>query len=349
MKKLIKIWSFIIIAVMLFSLLPLTSCESGTTITVFNWGDYIDEDILKTFKEETGIQVNYSTYARNEDMYEKVKRNPSSYDIVVPSDFMASKMITEGMAEKLDFSNIPNFSNIDNQFIGLSYDPTSEYTVPYMWGTMGILYNTTMVDEVVDSWDILWDEKYSKQIFMYESMRDIMSGVQKKLGFSVNDTNMDNLNAVKTALFEQKPLVQAYMDENIKDKMIGNEGALAMLFSGDAMYCINENDELDYIVPKEGSIVWSDVILIPKGSKNKTEAEMFIDFLCRPDIALANTEYIGYSTPNAETYKLLPEDLQNNIIYWPTEEILSRCDVLLDLGEFTKEYNKAWTEILAAR
>jgi len=334
---------------LLVSAIPLAACSSGTTINVYNWGDYIDEDILKSFTKETGIRVNYSTYARNEDMYEKVKQDPSSYDIVVPSDFMVYKMINEGLVEKLDFNNIPNFKNIDERFVGLEYDPTNEYSVAYMWGTMGVLYNTTMVDEEVDSWDILWDAKYSKQIFMYESMRDVMGSTLRRLGFSANDKNTDNINAVKQALIEQKPLVQAYVDENIKDKMIGREGALAMVYSGDAIYCIEENDELEYIVPKEGSTVWADAIVILKGSKHKAEAEKFIDYLCRPDIALKNTEYIGYSTANAEAFKLLPEELQNNEVYWPPDDVWDRCEVMVDLGSFTQEYVQAWTEILSVR
>jgi spermidine/putrescine transport system substrate-binding protein len=327
----------------------LTSCSGGVTINVYNWGDYMDPDVLKMFTAETGIRVKYSTYARNEDMYERIRRGDAGYDVVFPSDHMISKMIEENLLEKLDFSNIPNFSNIDERFTGLMYDPLNEYSVPYMWGTMGIMYNTTMIDEVVDSWDILWDAKYANQIFMYESMRDIIAVAQIRNGFSVNDKNLDNLHVVRASLFEQKPLVQAYLDESIKDKMIGREGALAMVYSGDALYSIEENPELHYVVPNEGSIVWYDAAVIPIGANHKAEAEMFINFLCRPDIALMNTEYVGYSTPNAEAFKLLDEDWQNDIIYWPTDEILRRCEVLLDLGEFTREYDRIWVEVLASR
>jgi len=341
--------SILVIATLLTSGILFTACEARVTINVYNWGDYLDTDVLKAFTKETGIRVRYSTYARNEDMYERIRRGGSGYDVVFPSDHMISKMIEEDLLEKLNFSNIPNFSNIDENFIGLMYDPLNEYSVPYMWGTMGILYNTTMVDEVVDSWDILWDEKYANQIFMYESMRDIIAVAQIRNGFSVNDRDLDNLHTVRANLFEQKPLVQAYLDESIKDKMIGREGALAMVYSGDALYSMEENDELSYVVPKEGSIVWYDSMVIPKGSNNKTEAEMFINFLCRPDIALLNTEYVGYSTPNAEAFKLLPEDWQDDETYWPSEEIVKRCEVLLDLGDFTKEYDRIWMEVLATR
>jgi len=347
MNKLIRLCGLALL--LIAGMVPLTSCGSGVTINVYNWGDYIDEDVLADFTKETGIRVNYSTYARNEELYEKIKRGASDYDVVVPSDFMISRMVNEGLLEKLDFSNIPNFSNIDRRFTGLTYDPSDEYSVPYMWGTLGIIYNTEMVDDVVDSWDILWDEKYSKQIFMYESMREIISIGQKRFGFSINDRNTDNLNMVKASLIEQKALVQAYVDESVKDKMIGNEGALAVAFSGDAIYSIEENPALDYIVPKEGSNLWFDALVIPKGSKHKKEAEAFINYLCRPDVALKNTEYVGYSTSNAEAFKLLPEEIQNDPIYWPSDDVLERCEVMIDLGEFTSEYDRAWTEILSVR
>jgi len=329
--------------------LAAASCGFGPSINVYNWGDYIDEDILKTFTQETGIRVKYSTYARNEDMYARVSRGASSYDLVFPSDHMISKMIDENLLEKIDFENVPNYANVDERFTGLMYDPYNEYSVPYMWGTMGILFNTEMVDEEVDSWNILWDENYAKQIFMYESMRDIIAVAQIRLGFSVNDRDPYHLIPVRESLFQQKPLVQAYLDESIRDKMIGREGALAMVYSGDALYCIEENGELDYVIPEEGSIVWFDAMVIPKGAKNKEGAEKFIDYLCRPDIALLNTLYIGYSTTNRETFNMLPAELREDPVYWPTDEMLARCEVLLDLGEANQEYDRIWTEVLAMK
>ncbi|MCL2707741.1 MAG: extracellular solute-binding protein, partial [Defluviitaleaceae bacterium] len=222
------------------------------------------------------------------------------------------------------------------------------YSVPYMWGTLGILYNTTMVDEEVDSWDILWDEKYSKRIFMYDSLRDSIGVALSRLGFSVNTLDASELEAAKKSLILQRPLVRAYMGDQVKHSMIGREGALSLVYSGDAIFCIEENAELDYAVPLEGSNVWFDAVVIPVGTQKKAEAEAFINFLCDPQIALLNTEYIGYSTVNSEAFKLLSDDLRNDPIYWPPDDVLERCAPFLDLGPFLAEYNRAWTEILAS-
>jgi spermidine/putrescine-binding protein len=262
---------------------------------------------------------------------------------------MIERMINEDMLEKLNFDNIPNMKYTDARFRNLPYDPYEEYSVPYMWGTVGILFNTDMVDEVVDSWDILWDEKYANNIFMYSSLRDTLGVALIRQGFSLNSTDLDELNAAKLSLIEQKPLVRAYLDDAVRHSMIGGEGALAVVYSGDAFYCIGENSALDYVVPKEGSNVFYDAIVIPKGSKNKEGAEAFINFLCKPEIALLNTEYIGYATTNAGAFALLDEEWQNSPYYWTPDEIFYNCEAFRDLGDFLVEYNKAWTEVLASR
>jgi spermidine/putrescine-binding protein len=218
-----------------------------------------------------------------------------------------------------------------------------------MWGTLGILYNTGMVHEPVDSWDILWNAEYANNIFMYSSLRDTIGVSLIREGFSLNSTDINELNAAKAALIRQKPLVRAYLDDAVKHSMIGGEGALALVYSGDAMFCIEENGGLAYSVPKEGSNVFYDAMVIPKGSKNKKEAEAFINFLCRPDIALLNTEYIGYATTNAGAFALLDEEWQNDPVYWTPDDVYARCEAFRDLGDFLAEYNRAWTEILASR
>lgn len=336
----------LLITAFLFASL-LAGCSGGRSINVYNWGDYIDEEVLALFEEETGIRVNYDTYASNEAMYTKLKSGGASYDIAIPSDYMIEKMIREGMLEKIDWGNVPNAKNTHNRFRSLSYDPADEYSVPYMWGTLGILYNTALVDEPVESWNILWTPAYEDRIFMYNSQRDSLAVSLLRLGYSINTQNIDELNAAVRELILQKPLVRAYAGDSIKDSMVGNEGALAVVYSGDAMYAIEDNSDLDYIVPIEGSNVFYDAIVIPKGAKNKADAEKFIDFLCRPDIAAMNTEYIGYSTTNEAALALIDPEIAEDPIYWPDDEVFNRCEPFHDLGDFIKEYDRAWTEVLA--
>lgn len=321
---------------------------SGTTINVYNWGDYIDEDVLTTFTDETGIKVNYDYFDSNEIMYAKLKNSGTSYDIAFPSDYMIEKMIKEDLVYKLDFDNIPNYEHIDDRFKGLSFDPGNEYSVPYMWGTVGILYNTEMVDDPVDSWEILWNEKYKGKIFMYSSQRDSFIPPLRLLGYSINTTDVNELNEAKDLLIEQMPLVQAYVGDPVKDKMIGNEGALALVYSGDAIASMSLNDKLSYALPKEGSNMWFDNVVIPKTAKNKEAAEIFIDFLCRPDIAKANTEYIGFSTPNKTAIEELGDEYLSNPAYWTAEEEFDKLVVFTDLGDFIQEFDRAWTEVLAS-
>lgn len=321
--------------------------EDKTILNVYNWGDYIDETIIEEFEEEYGIEVNYETFATNEDMYVKIKSGGTNYDVAFPSDYMIEKMIKEDMLLKVDMNKINNFKHIGDRFKNLEFDPSNAYSIPYMWGTVGIIYNTKLVDETVDSWNILWNEKYEDQILMLDSQRDSIGVALKKLGYSLNTRNLDELNEAKDELIEQKPLVLAYVGDEVKDMMIGEEAALAVVWSGDAIYMMEENENLSYVVPKEGSNYWFDNMVIPSTSNHKEEAELFINFMTRPDISLRNTEYIGYSTPNIETMKMLDEEILNNKAAYPSEDELVGNEVFLDLGEFIKEYDKIWTEVKA--
>lgn len=296
MKKIIKaVVAMVLISTVIFIM---TGCgQSKPTLKVYNWGDYIDESIFKDFEEEYGIRIIYDTFATNEDMYIKIKAGGSDYDVAFPSDYMIERMISEDLLYEINYNNIPNYKYIGDEFKNFSYDPTNGYSVPYMWGTVGIIYNTTMVDDTVDSWDILWNEKYAKQILMLDSQRDSIGITLKKLGYSLNTKNVDELEAAKDALIEQKPLVLAYVGDEVKDKMIAGEAALAVVWSGDAVYMNWENPDLEYAIPKEGSNLWFDAMVIPKTSKNKENAELFINFMSRTDIAFKNADYIGYSTP----------------------------------------------------
>lgn len=336
----------------LATIFALTGCggssyENGV-VNIYNWGEYIDEDLLDKFEEETGIEVVYDTFDSNESMYVKLKSGGVNYDVVIPSDYMIEKMKNEDMLEEINFDNIPNYQYIREDLKGMSFDEEDKYSVPYFWGTVGILFNTTMVDDVVDSWDILWNEKYADQIFMYDSQRDSLAVALKKLGYSLNSTDENELLEAQQILIEQKPLVQAYFGDPIRDKMIGEEGALAVVYSGDAMFCMNENPNLDYAIPKEGSNTWFDSMVIPKGAENKENAEKFINFMTDPENALQNTKYIGYSTTNQETYDMLDDETKNSLAYWPSDEEIKNNEVYQSLeSETLSLYDKIWTEVLA--
>ncbi len=347
MKRKFKLASVFLIVAMIASVLAGCSSSDKQTLTVYNWGDYIDESVLDEFEEEFNVKVIYDTFSTNEDMYVKLKSGGSNYDVAFPSDYMIERMIKEDMLEKVDMSKIDNYKYIDDQFKNLEFDPNNEYSVPYMWGTVGILYNETMVTEPVDSWDILWDEKYEGQILMMDSQRDSIGITLKKLGYSLNSRNAEELDLAKEELIKQKPLVMAYVVDEVKDMMIGEEAALAVVWSGDAVVMIDENENLNYVVPKEGSNLWFDNMVIPKGSENKELAEEFINFMTRPEIALKNAEYIGYSTPNTETMELLDEETRNDEVAYPSDEVIENCEVFLDPSDFLKEYDRIWTEIKA--
>ncbi|CAI3203411.1 ABC transporter substrate-binding protein [Clostridium neonatale] len=334
----------------LISIGLLSSCVSSNntadngTVYFYNCGDYIDEDLLAKFTKETGIKVDYSTYDTNEIMYQKLKSTPGSYDLVIPSDYMIEKMIKEDMVEKLDFNNIPNYEYIDDTYKNLSYDPNNEYSVPYMWGTIGIIYDPAVVTEPVTSWDILWNTKYSgKQVIMFDSMRDTIAIGLDKLGYSINSTNPDEIAAATDELVKQKQTMDPlyYVDE-VKDKMINGEAALATVWSGDAAYIMSENPELKYVIPEEGSNKWFDAMVIPKGSKNKENAEKLINFLTDPENSKQNVDYIGYSTPNKATYEMLDDEVKKS---YPSKDVLDKCEIFVDLGDNLKLYDDAWMNI----
>lgn len=340
------------LVLLILSLVTLSLLFSGCkkdkpTLYVYNWGDYIDEDILEEFEKEAGVKIVYDTYATNEDMYVKIKSGGSSYDVIFPSDYMLTRMREEDMLEKIDLGKIPNSKHLDPKLLKTQFDPNSDYSLPYMWGTMGILYNTTMVDEVVDSWDILWDPKYAKEILMLDSQRDSIGAALLKLGYPLNTLDPQELAEAGRLLKEQKPLVLAYVIDEGKDKMVAGEATLALTWSGEAYYAIDENPDLAYAIPKEGTNLWFDVMAIPKGAKNKEAALKFMDFLNRPEIALRNAEYTGYATPNLAAKAMLPEEVQEDRGAYPQEEDLVNAEVFVNLGKTLKDYDRIWTEVKA--
>jgi spermidine/putrescine-binding protein len=347
MKIIRKIICF---ALVLALSLPLFACGGGSKVTlnVLNWGDYIDPALLRQFEDETGISVKYTTMTSNEEMLVKLASPDNIYDVCFPSDYIIEKLIADDLLYKIDQANIPNLKNIDSRFLDLSFDPGNQYSVPYMWGTVGILYNITMVTDPVDSWNILWDEKYAGEILMYDSMRDTIGITLKKLGYDINTRNEEDILAAQEALIAQKPLVRAYLTDDIKMELINGNAAMGVVYSGDAVYCISENPDLAYVVPKEGSNVWFDNIIIPKTSQHTAEAEKFINFLCDAKDAAQNSDYIGYSTPNAAALALMGSDYIDDPTYNPPQDVLDRCQIYHDLGDFVKVFSDAWTKVKAA-
>ena len=337
----------LILLILVLLSLTMTACREKPTLYVYNWGDYIDEGIIAEFEEETKLRVVYDTYATNEDMYVKIKSGGSNYDVIFPSDYMLTRMREEDMLDKLDKTAIPNAQHIEERFRGLEYDLNDEYSVPYTWGTVGILYNTTMVDEVVDSWDILWDPKYSKQILMLDSQRDSIAVALLKLGYSINTLDPDEIAEAGELLKEQKPLVLAYVVDEGQDKMIAGEAALAVVWSGEATVARMQNPDLAFAVPKEGTNLWFDVMAVPKGANNKAGAMRFINFMNDPEIALRNAEYTGYSTPNLAAREMLPRDVTTDRSIYPEEEDLVDAEIFVNLGQTLSLYDRIWTEVKA--
>ncbi|MDD2481516.1 MAG: spermidine/putrescine ABC transporter substrate-binding protein, partial [Lutispora sp.] len=347
MKKILK--NILVFTLAISMALSLVGCggEKKIQLKVYNWGDYIDQSIIEDFEKKYNIDVVYDEFATNEEMYAKIKAGANDYDILVPSDYTIKRMIDEDMLHKLDMNNIPNYEYIDERFKNLAYDPNNEYSVPYMWGTVGILYNKTMVEEPVDSWKILWNEKYNKQILMLDSLRDSIGITLKMLGYSLNTKDDKELNDAKEMLIKQKPLVLAYVGDEVKDKMIGGEAALAVVWSGDAVYMKRENPDLEYVIPKEGSNIWFDAVVIPNSSERKKEAELFINYLCDSEVAFKNADFIGYATPHVEAIKKLPMELTSDKSAYPEDSDLKNSEVLEDLAGSLTKYDRIWTEVKA--
>lgn len=321
-------------------------------VIVYNWGEYIDPETIRMFEEESGIKVIYDEFETNESMYPKVESGAVAYDIACPSDYMISRMIQNGMLSEIDYDKMPNAKkNIGAQYYEQSrgFDPENKYAIPYCWGTVGILYNKTMVDEPITRWAQLWDEKYADNILMQDSVRDAFMVAEKLSGNSMNTLDAEELEAAKNMLIKQKPLVQAYVVDQVRDKMIGGEAAIGVIYSGEAIYTQKENPDLVYVIPEEGTNVWIDSWVILKNAPNKENAEKFIDFMCREDIALMNFEYITYSTPNVAARELIEEeDIRNSEIAFPDLSQYDNLETYVYLGEDGDYlYNELWKEVKA--
>lgn len=344
-------------ALILCILIAFSACAMGSAsasaeeLTVFNWFDYIDPAVIDLFEEETGITVKYVNFTTNEEMYTKLEAGAGTYDVIFPSEYMIERMIAHDMLEELDLSAMPNFANVMDRLKDPSYDPGNRFSVPYMWGTLGYLYNSEMVDEELTSWSALFDEKYAGNVIMMNSMRDSIGLALKYLGYSMNTRNEAELNEAKDLLIKQKQdkIQCGYLLDETKDKMVGGEAAIGVVYSGDAQYAIEKNESLVYVVPEEGSNIWVDGMCIPKGSKNVEGAMKFIDFLCREDIAAMNFDYIYYCSPIQAVVDGLDEEEAAQSTINPSEDVVSRCEYFNDVEDVMSLYENVWMEIRLAR
>lgn len=330
-----------------------SSAVSTDRLNLYSYGEYLAPELIEEFEEETGIKVTTDEYDTNESMYPIIAKGAADYDLVCPSDYMVKRMAEEGLLEKINWGNIPNASHIDEEYwsFARTYDEDNCYSVPYLWGTVGILYNKKMTDGPIDSWGVLWDTKYNDNILMQKSVRDAFGVVLKSLGYSLNSTDRNEIDQAAARLLEQKRsgIVQAYVVDEVRDKMIAGEAAIGVIYSGEALTCQAANPDLEYVIPKEGSNLWMDSWVIPKGAKNKENAEKFLDFLCRPESMKKNFDYITYSIPSADGRALIEKkEYRESEIAFPDLESLSNCEVFTYLGEEADEYyNRKWKEIMS--
>lgn len=340
-----KATSVILAAALFVTFLAGCGSKKQEVVNVYNWGEYIDEELFAAFEEETGIKVNLLTYETNEQLYSVLKQGGVNYDVIFPSDYMIARMIEEGMLEKLDFANIPNCEHIEDEFKGMSYDPAGEYSVPYTWGTVGLIYNSALIDEEPTSWGALFDPKYRGQILMFDNSRDAMGIALRYLGYSINTTERAELDEAFGLLKMQKPLLQAYVMDQIFDKLEGNEAMIGPYYAGDYLTMVESNPDLVFVVPEEGSNRFVDCMCVPKGAANKKNAELFIDFMCRADSSFANSMYIGYTSPVAEVRDMFEEELDEYEfgVMYPSDEVLERCEYFEHLPQDILElYNEYW-------
>ncbi|NLY72252.1 MAG: spermidine/putrescine ABC transporter substrate-binding protein [Tissierellia bacterium] len=335
------------ILLVLSLLLLLSGCsnkDGREELNLYNWGDYIDTELLRKFEDETGIRVIYSNYNTNEDMYVKLKSGGTNYDLVIPSDYMIERLIKEDMLRKINWDNVPNRIYVDEDYLYHSYDPNQEYSIPFFWGTLGIIYNTNLVDEEVDSWGILFEEKYKRNIIMMDTSRDSLGVALSYLGYSMNSVDLKEMEEARDLLIKQYPLVYAYLVDQTRDVMINGEAALGLIYSGDALDALSNNEDLAYVIPKEGSNLWFDSMVIPASSKNPENAEAFINFMLRPENAAQNSDYIYYSIPSSEGRALSDEEIRDSEVAYPNLSDY-KFEIFHDPGPYIKLYDNLWQDV----
>ena len=352
MKSLVR--TFLAIFIVAFALLYLASFlnksqgySGDNTLTIYNWGDYIDPKLLTEFQKETGITVIYQTFDSNEAMMTKIEQGGTTFDVAVPSEYAIDKMKQGNLLYPLDHSKLSNLSHIDPRFLNLSFDTNNTYSIPYFWGTVGIIYNPELVPEgmTFDSWDDLWDPRLKNNILLVDGAREVMGFSLNSLGYSLNDRNEDHLQAAKQKLSRLTPNVKAIVGDEIKLLLAGEEAGVGVVWSGDAAEIMNENDKLNYVIPQEGSNLWFDNMVIPKTARNVDGAYKFINFMLEPGHAAQNAEYVGYSTPNKDAVPLLPQDISEDERFYPSEELTNKLEVYDNLGKrMLAHYNELFLE-----
>lgn len=313
---------------------------------VYNWSEYMPDSVLKNFTKETGIKVKYSTYDSNEAMYAKVKTiGTSSYDIIVPSTYFVNKMSREKLLVKLDKSKLPNYKNLDTKLLSKPFDPNNDYSIPYLWGSTGISYNADLVKEPIDSWKNLWNPEYKNSVLLNDDMREVFGVALKVLGYSSNSTNPKEIEEAYLILKELLPNVKMFYSESQKQVYLNEEVKLGMNFNGEGFMANEENEAIKYIYPKEGTLLWIDSLVIPKGAKNIDNAHIFINYLLKPEVSKIISEEIGYPSPNAKTLELLDEKTRNNRTIYPNEDDLLNSEFQIDVGEVLPTYEKYWEKL----
>ncbi|MWC27046.1 ABC transporter substrate-binding protein [Paenibacillus sp. MMS18-CY102] len=351
MKQLARM--FVVVFAVAFGLMygvhVLNSSEGyggSNTLTIYNWGDYIDPDLVAEFEKESGLKVIYQTFDSNEAMMTKIEQGGTTFDVSVPSEYAISKMKEEGLLLPIDHSKLPNLKHIDSQFLGLPFDPGNAYSIPYFWGTVGIIYNPDMLDGwQLKSWNDLWDSRLRNQILLVDGAREVMGFGLNSLHYSLNDTGEEHLQEAKRKLQALTPNVKAIVGDEIKMLIANEEAAVGVVWSGDASEIMDENDKLDYVVPEEGSNLWFDNMVIPKTARNIEGAYAFMDFMLDPEHAARNAEYVGYSTPNKDALALLPEEIAGDERFYPSPELTEKLEVYRNLGKrMLAHYNELFLE-----
>jgi spermidine/putrescine-binding protein len=334
-------------------LISLVSCSGSSSdsdsisneLNFYNWSYYIADETIPEFENEFGVKVNYDNFSSNSEILAKFQLGASGYDLVVPSDYMVDIMIQLNLLEPINLDSIPNFKNLSQDFTNLPFDPGNRYSIPYQWGTTGIGINTKYVKDFDESWSLLWDQRYKGRISVLDDMRSGIVPALKILGYSVNTTVEKELDEAKNLMFKQKDLVRTYSSETYMDLLKSGDIWIAQGWSGDIYQVTKENPEVIFIIPSEGSYIWVDNLVIPKGAKNRRLAEQFINYLLRPEVSSSISNYTGYSSPNKSALPLISDEFRNNNSMYPDSETMSRLEYMTDVGDATSIYNRVWNEI----